>query len=343
MNSFRSTERHLVLLKIPFGLKSNQKKCPLARRYSTAFNTENKPKSPKPVRRYYGGSLRSIKVLTSQAPSESVRNLTTTAFTKVPLINPKKPTAEDLKDVVLKPIIPASVSRFPKSSTVLPSVTKILSATMPASSQFLLDRWKESMIKKLGVAGFNKYQQDTFERGRLLHALIASYLMGQGEPKEITKEIVANLWKSIENVVKENITNVRLVEHAVTHNEMRYRGIVDCVAFYQGELVVIDFKTAEKPKKTVESLFDNPLQITAYCAAINNDETIPLTVIDRNISAGIVIVAYIDGSEASVYHISREKLLDEYWDKWTKRLDQYTKMEAMKVDQKIADTSDKLK
>lgn len=327
MHSLRSTERHLILLKLPFGLKPAQRKTTLNRRYYAAYNQSE----TRGLRRKYNGShqSRSIRVI----ESNTQRPLTTSTIVKVPLINPDKPTPENSKDVILDPITPASMPRFPKHSEVLPSVTKILSATMPASSQFLLDRWKESMIKKLGVAGFNKYQQDTFERGRLLHALIASYLMGQGEPTAITKDIVANLWKSIQNVVRENIKNVRLVEHAVTHREMKYRGIVDCVAFYKNELVVIDFKTAEKPKKSVESLFDNPLQITAYCGAINNDETIPRSIIDRNICAGLVIVAYIDGSEASVYYIGREKLLDEYWDKWTTRLDRYTQMEVMRLEQ----------
>jgi genome maintenance exonuclease 1 len=131
-------------------------------------------------------------------------------------------------------------------------------------------------------------------------------------------------------VVKENITNVRLVEHVVTHADMKYRGIVDCVACYKDELVVIDFKTAEKPKKSVDSLYDNPIQVTAYCGAINNDRNIPMSVIDRNICSGLVIVAYIDGSEASVYYLGRDKVINEYWKKWATRLDQFAKMEVMK-------------
>lgn len=328
MSSLRSTERHLNLLKLPFGLKS-KRRTPLARSYNTL--NRNFDANPNRISRRRYEFSRPIKAAVDRSNCKLSTTSLKNNFVGVPLINPSKPTHEDLKDIVLKPITPASMPRFPKDSQALPSVTKILSATMPAQSQFLLDKWKESMIKKLGVAGFNKYQQDTFERGRLLHALLASFLLGQGEPKLITKDIVANLWSSIENVVKENISNVRLVEHAVTHKDMQYRGIVDCVAFYKDELVVIDFKTAEKPKKSVESLFDNPLQITAYCGAINNDQTIPNTIIDRNISAGLVIVAYIDGSPASTYYLGRERLLEEYWIKWTTRLDQYIRMESMKL------------
>lgn len=267
------------------------------------------------------------------------------------LLNPNKPDAIDLKDQPVEPIIPLTYPRFPKNTGEVPSVTRVLQATMPAASQFLLDRWKESMIKKLGVAGFNKYQRDTFERGRALHALLANYLLGKGEPTsdaELSTEIVCNLWKSIESVIREKISNVRLVEHIVTHPSMKYRGIVDCVAFYNDELVVIDFKTAEKPKKNVESLYDNPLQVTAYCGAINNDESIPRHVIDRNICSGLVIVAYIDGSTASIYHLNKDQVAQTYWKQWAMRLDQYSRLEELKQEpakesKRIVDKMDGIK
>lgn len=251
----------------------------------------------------------------------------------VPLCNPNKQTPDQENDIIVKPIVPLTAPRFPRSGslTTVPSVTKVLQATMSASNVFILERWKKNMIKQLGVAGFNKYQQDTFERGRALHALLANYLLGHGEPTagsaELSSEVVCRLWKSIQKVVRNKISNVRLVEHVVTHPQMNYRGIVDCVAFYENELVVIDFKTAEKPKKDVESLYDNPLQVTAYCGAINNDSNIPSHVIDRNITAGLVIVAYIDGSEASTYLLGRDKVTNDYWKQWVTRLDQYARLE----------------
>lgn len=329
MNHFRSTERHLTLLKIPCGVL---KEARVSGNAGSGGGMKNRYANRKQsfsnhvVSRYTRGA-RTIKL------REVMQTRLLTNNSNIPLLNPGKLNPEEAsKNIVTGPIVPLTLPRFPKnnSSDKLPSVTKILQATMPASSQFLLDRWKEAMVKKLGFSGFIKYQQDTFERGKLLHAVIANYLLGQGGPTELSKEIVSNLWKSVENVVKDKISNVRLVEHIVTHSDLKYRGIVDCVAFYQDELVVIDFKTAEKPKKTVESLFDNPLQVTAYCGAINNDRSIPKHVIDRNICSALVIVAYVDGTEASVYYLGREKILNDYWKQWTNRLDQYSRMEEMK-------------
>lgn len=332
MNTFRSTERTITLLAL-------NKTKPRSNYVASRKLTNKTPKAHvsyissryTPRIKLYNGLASSIQ---DRAPLSSTENkLPTLQQTlQVSLLNPNKPGPAGLEQLVMPPIVPLTAPRFPTKQDI-PSVTKVLQATMPAASKFLLEKWKESMIKKLGAAGFAKYQADTFERGRALHALLATQLLGKGEPTagkaELSTEVVSNLWKSIQNVVRDKISNVRLVEHIVTHPTMNYRGIVDCVAFYENELVVIDFKTAEKPKKTVESLFDNPLQVTAYCGAINNDSSIPSHVIDRNISSGVVIVAYIDGSEATTYHLECEKVSHNYWKQWIERLDQYSRMEEL--------------
>lgn len=290
-------------------------------------------------------SLRAPRIKCATGPQLKLlddRKMSTTVSKpkSIPLLNPMKLGPNDCEGLIIPPIsIPRTMPQFPRNvSETHPSVTKILQATMPAASRFVLDRWKASMIKKLGIQGFNQYQKDTFERGRALHALLANYLLGAGEPRpeeDLSKEVVSNLWKSIQSVVRENISNVRLVEHIITHSDMNYRGIVDCVACYKDELVVIDFKTADKHKNTIESLYDNPLQVTAYCGALNNDCNIPNNVIDRNICSGLIIVAYVDGSEASTYYLSAKEIANNYWVEWSKRLDQYVRLEEMQKQQSI--------
>lgn len=247
-----------------------------------------------------------------------------------PIANPEKPIAysNPLPDLKL-PLTHPRFARDKSGKNDIQSVTRILSATMPAASLYALEKWKEGMIAKLGAAGFAKYQAETFERGRVIHQIVADYLLGKGEPvsndNRLSNKVVLNLWKSIRHVVCEKITDPRLVEHIVTHKDMNYRGIVDCVACYDGQLSVIDFKTAEK-KKSANDLYDNPLQVSAYCGALNNDTSIPNHVVDRNILTGLVIVAYVDGSEADLYFFNKEQINDKYWKKWLVRLDQFFKL-----------------
>lgn len=334
MNTLRSTERNLFRIVHSELLRSARKRSTASssdtyakRRKRNAFSSATN--GPSRFNNFESGLIR---LHPSTQPIAS-RCLSTVCFKDVPLLNPDKLEANL---GALEPIVPITHPNFTKSKTnTIPSVTKILQTTMPASSRYLLEKWKQSMIKKLGAAGFQKYQTETMGRGTALHVLLAHYLLGKGEPNEnnpkLSKEVVSNLWNSIKNIVQDKISNVRLVEHVVTHHQLNYRGIVDCVAVYQNELVVIDFKTAEKPKKNVESLYDNPLQVTAYCGALNSDPSIPKSVIDRNICSGLIITAYTDGSEASVFYFGRDEIMNNYWSQWIVRLEQYSSWEQATI------------
>lgn len=55
--------------------------------------------------------------------------------------------------------LPADLQKY------LPSVSKIISETMTEENAKVLEIWKAKMIKKLGWAGFQKYQNETLSRG----------------------------------------------------------------------------------------------------------------------------------------------------------------------------------
>lgn len=67
--------------------------------------------------------------------------------------------------------------------------------------------------------------------GSAMHSKISSHLNGS-HPDESQYEEVENCWKSLEIVLK-NVSKPILVEKMVVHNELLYKGIVDCVAFYK--------------------------------------------------------------------------------------------------------------
>lgn len=53
------------------------------------------------------------------------------------------------------------------SKSNLPSVTRILNATMSEQSKAALEKWKNSMIEKLGEDGFNRYS-----RGKSMYCIL---------------------------------------------------------------------------------------------------------------------------------------------------------------------------
>ena len=52
-----------------------------------------------------------------------------------------------------------------------------------------------------------------------------------------------------------------VLESSVVHPVLEYCGIVDCVARLGDTVVLVDWKTSERVKNSVQSLYDNPIQV----------------------------------------------------------------------------------
>uniref|UniRef100_A0A8B9EZE9 Mitochondrial genome maintenance exonuclease 1 n=1 Tax=Amazona collaria TaxID=241587 RepID=A0A8B9EZE9_9PSIT len=231
----------------------------------------------------------------------------------VPLINPNKkiPLLNNDSNFPMK--IPLQ-----ENKTKMPSVTHILQQTISPQQAIYLERWKQKMILELGKDGFAEYTKNLFLQGHLFHAALESVFLSE---EMVTKEqredvTVSGYLSSVERVLKD-ISEVRALESAVHHEGLQYLGLVDCVAKYRGQLCVIDWKTSEKPKPSLKNTFDNPLQVAAYIGAINHDANY-----DFQVSCGLIVVAYKDGSPAH-QHFMAPELCSEYWNKWLLRLEEY--------------------
>ena len=65
----------------------------------------------------------------------------------------------------------------------------------------------------------------------------------------------------------DKIDNIHAIEQALFSKELGVAGTVDCIAEYDGELAVIDFKTSKKPKREewIESYY---VQCAAYACML---------------------------------------------------------------------------
>jgi len=65
----------------------------------------------------------------------------------------------------------------------------------------------------------------------------------------------------------DKIDNIHAIEQALFSRELGVAGTVDCIAEYDGELAVIDFKTSKKPKpeKWIEHYY---VQCAAYACML---------------------------------------------------------------------------
>src|SRR4028118_848844 len=143
----------------------------------------------------------------------------------------------------------------------LPSVTTILNATKPQEDRERLFNWRQ----RVGVAEANQISGAASRRGTGTHKQIQRYLEGKDSP---CPEAIQPYWQSIEPLLQD-VGNVRLVEGTVFNYDLGYAGIVDCVASFRGVPCICEWKTADKPKGSIQRLYDYPLQLAAYCSAVN--------------------------------------------------------------------------
>ena len=64
-----------------------------------------------------------------------------------------------------------------------------------------------------------------------------------------------------------NIDNIHSLEGSLYSKQLGIAGTVDCIAEYNGELSIIDFKTSATPKRE-EYLYDYFVQETAYACML---------------------------------------------------------------------------
>ena len=117
--------------------------------------------------------------------------------------------------------------------------------------------------KKIGEEEANKITKVSTDRGTRFHDLVEKYLLN----KDIdtidgvlpsTKALFLSAKDSIDN-----INNIHALEKPLYSEYFGIAGRVDCIAEYNGELAIIDFKTSKKikPEKWLENYF---VQETAY-------------------------------------------------------------------------------
>lgn len=191
----------------------------------------------------------------------------------------------------------------------LPSVTTILNATKPQADRDALRQWRD----RVGVAEANRIAGTASRRGTLTHKHLKHHLLGE---EILCPPTVQPYWESLKPVL-ENIQTVRLVEGFVFHDDLGYAGKVDCIASYGEIPCVFDWKTADQPKGSIERLYDGPLQLAAYCGAINH------TYAEQGLKLNhAVLIVAIPDRPAEVFWFEPEVMV-QYWQQWQARVNQF--------------------
>ena len=137
-----------------------------------------------------------------------------------------------------------------------PSVTSVLYHIINKSN---IEAWRA----RVGKEKADKITHKAAKRGTSVHHIIEKYMRGdenylEGAMSDHKELVFAGL-----SQIDERIDNIRGIELGMWSDDLKIAGTTDLVADYEGELAVIDWKTATYIKKE-EWLLSYILQGTAY-------------------------------------------------------------------------------
>ena len=115
--------------------------------------------------------------------------------------------------------------------------------------------------KKIGEDKANEITRKATSRGTDTHTLIEHYLLNEETLPEV--QPISDFLYKIAKPTLNNIDNIHALEGSLYSKQLGVAGTVDCIAEYDGELAVIDFKTsaAPKPSDWIDGYF---VQAAAY-------------------------------------------------------------------------------
>ena len=185
---------------------------------------------------------------------------------------------------------------------IYPSITTILQETMSNEKKESLQNWKEQEVAA------NYISQEAAIIGTETHKLIENHINEIRQTDDVRLLSVAHFNNLIPFLQK--INDVHGTELRLYSNPMKLAGTSDCIANYDGELSIIDYKTKRSNQKE-EWMTDHFIQGTAYAQMFKE-----LTGIEPK---QVVILV---SSEKNT-RMEFVKNTEDYKDSLTKRLNQY--------------------
>jgi len=184
----------------------------------------------------------------------------------------------------------------------IPGESKLVSITSITSwiNREIFRSWRA----RVGNEEADKVTKAATSRGTDMHTLTENYLLNEELPTvQPLSEFLFKQSKPQLNL----IDNIHAIEKPLYSLKLGVAGTVDCIAEYEGELAVIDFKTSKKPKprKWIDHYF---VQCAAYACMLYEMKEIP-------VKKFVIIMSCEDG-EVVVYEERDKakyiKLLSEY-------------------------------
>lgn len=183
----------------------------------------------------------------------------------------------------------------------LPSVTRILEATMPEEKRAALDAWRD----RVGYEESERIRAEAIARGNAIDEQV---------------DIFRNIGSCEDQRICKYLEGYSFVAHElpVTSEMHGYQGRLDAVLRMNGRNILVDFKGASKwkPKRF---LSDYRLQLGAYFGALRE--------MNMSIDCGCIVL-FIDGRDSPQVFWQQLHELDEAHLLFIERVDQYKQRQS---------------
>lgn len=190
----------------------------------------------------------------------------------------------------------------PCSAKKYPSVTTVLYETSDKTS---LEEWR----KRVGDREADKVSRKASNRGSQLHNAIEKYILTEKKARLFPN--IMQLFFQIKERIDNSITEVYGVELPLFSDELELAGRTDCIANWNGEQSIVDFKTSTRLKRE-EYCHNYFLQTTAYAIMANE-------MYHTKIKNMVLCIGVENSNFAQVF----EANVDDYKDELIKRRELY--------------------
>ena len=174
-----------------------------------------------------------------------------------------------------------------------PSVTSVIS--------FVNRKKWADWQSKVGLEEANRKRKHSTTRGTNFHTLTEVYLKNEDYKscKEYQVPLVNLMFNSAKKHLDNRISNIQLQEETMYSHKICLAGTVDLICDFDGELAVVDFKTAEKTKPE-EWLEDYFVQLSAYWAMFS----------EKTGQAPKKLVVFLVAENGEVQIVERTNIMD---------------------------------
>jgi genome maintenance exonuclease 1 len=198
------------------------------------------------------------------------------------------------------------------SGNKYPSITTVISNN--SKKQASLAKWRN----RVGKDKAQSISTRSANRGTRYHKLTEDYLNNELDTEKYKDQPLPWIMFHSSKHILDKINKIYLQEAALYSDFLKVAGRVDCIAEYDGQLSIIDFKTSAEKKKEAW-LYDYYVQETAYACCLQE-------LYDIKVKQLVTIVA-CENSDVQVsivepkkeYFLRLREYIQEYQEKYDRK------------------------